>query len=150
MPQVLWYISPDVVETSFSHTRQILEFQQKAVRVVDVHDARVSLPRLLVRLPRFATSSLLWIRMCNATPRSVNLASSASSHDQQPYTTTPTTAPTFQHYGRTLPSQASTTDLPVTVRYFTTYRTVHVQLYAESLRYCATEDATRSRRSDRY
>ena len=29
-------------------------------------------------------------------------ASSASSHDQQPYTTTPTTAPTFQHYGRTL------------------------------------------------
>ena len=43
-------------------------------------------------------------------------APSASSHDQQPYTTTPTTAPTFQHYGRTLPSQASTTDLPVNPR----------------------------------
>ena len=40
---------------------------------VRTNDALVSCHVCTVRLPRFATSSLLWIRMCHATPRSVNL-----------------------------------------------------------------------------
>ena len=75
--------------------------------------------RRACQLPRLHDPSATFRHVCTVVdtyaPRNTSIgqltASSDSSHDQQPYTTTPTTAPTLQQSGRTLPSPTSTTYL---------------------------------------